>query len=53
MLKRWANPATLKKSLKIIGRKLIISNSNKIQPLLNASKEWQNVPAGSLKTRTI
>ena len=29
---------TLKKSLKIIRRKLIISNSNKMQPLLNDSK---------------
>ena len=44
-----ANPVTLKKSLKIIERKLIISNSNKMQPLLNASKVWQAIPAGSLK----
>ena len=36
--KRWANPGTLKRSLKIIERKPIISNSNKMQPLLNASK---------------
>ena len=32
----------------IIG-KLIISNSNKMQPLLNASKAWQTIPADSLK----
>ena len=40
---------TLKKSLKTIGRKLIISNSNKIQPLLNTSKAWWTIPAGSLR----
>ena len=33
----------------IIGRKLNVSNSNKMQPLLNASKVWQTIPAGSLK----
>ena len=44
----------LKKSLKIIGRRLIISNSKKMKTLLNASKERQIVPAGSLKKgRTI
>ena len=32
-----------------IGRKLIISNFNKMQPLLNISKVWQTIPAGSLK----
>ena len=29
----------------------ITVNSNKIQPLLNASKAWQSIPAGSLKKR--
>ena len=38
ILKRGANPVTLKKSLKIIGRKPIISNFNKMQTLLKASK---------------
>ena len=32
-----------------IGRKLISSYSNKMQPLLNASKALQAIPAGSLK----
>ena len=40
-----------RKQLYIIGRKLIISNSNKMQPLLNASKAWQIIPADSLKKR--
>ena len=31
--------AALKKSLKIIGKKFIICNSNKMQSLRNASKE--------------
>ena len=53
ILKRWTNSAALNKSLKIIGRKLIISNFKKMRPLLNASKEWQTVPAGSFKARTI
>ena len=48
-MKRWANLAILKKSLKSLRRKLIISNSNKLQPLLNASKAWQSILAGSLK----
>ena len=40
------------KILKIIARKLIISNFNKIKSLLNDSKAWQTVfPAGSLKER--
>ena len=39
------------KQLYIIGRKLIISNSNKIQSLLNVSKAWQTIPADSLKKR--
>ena len=40
------------KILKIIVRKLIISNFNKIKSLLNDSKAWQTViPAGSLKKR--
>ena len=43
--------ATLKIILKIIGRKFIISNSSKMKPLLNASKAWQTVPAGSLSAR--
>ena len=51
--KKWINLATPKKCLKIIGWKLIISKSNKMQPLLNASKEWQTVPAGFSKARTI
>ena len=28
-----------------------ISNSSKMKPLLNASKAWQTVPAGSLSAR--
>ena len=31
------------------GRKLIISNSNKMKPLLNALKMQQTIPTGSLK----
>ena len=34
-----------------IGRKLIISYTNKMQPLLNASKAQQAIPADSLKKR--
>ena len=34
-----------------IGRKPIISYSNKMQLLLNASKAQQAIPAGSLKKR--
>ena len=52
-MKTWANQATLNKSLKIIWGKRIISNSNKIQPLLNASKAGETIPVGSLKPRTI
>ena len=33
----------------IIGRKVIISNSNKMQPLQNALRAWQTIPAGYLK----
>ena len=40
-----------RKQLYMIGRKLIISNSNKIHSLLNASKAWQTFPADSLKKR--
>ena len=36
----------------IIGRKLIISTSHKMQPLLNASKAWQTIPASSLKSES-
>ena len=36
-----------------MGRKLIISKSNKMQPLLNALKEWQTVLAGYLKASSI
>ena len=43
--------APLKTILKIIGRKFITSNSSKMKPLLNASKGWQTVPAGSLSAR--
>ena len=39
------------KVVKIIGRKSIISNSNKTKPLLNASEAWQTFPDGSLKKR--
>ena len=39
VLKYRENPTPLKKSLKIIGRKLIISSSNKMKPQLNASKK--------------
>ena len=34
-------------------KELIISNSSKKQPLLNASKARQTIPAGSLKKRKI
>ena len=37
--------------MKIIGRKLITSNSNKMQPIINASKAWQTIPAGFSKKR--
>ena len=33
----------------VIGRKLITSNSNKMQALVNTSKVQQTIPAGSLK----
>ena len=36
-------------SKKVIGRTLIISNPNEIEPPLNASKALQTIPAGSLK----
>ena len=39
----------LRKFDRKIGRKLIISYSNKMQPQLNASKAQQAIPAGSLK----
>ena len=38
-IKDKQNPATLKKSLKIIGKKLIIPNFSIMQPVLNDSKE--------------
>ena len=38
-----------RKQLYIIEKKLIISNSNTMQPLLDASKAWQTIPADSLK----
>ena len=41
----------LRKFYRKIGRKLIISYSNKMQPLLNASKAQQAISAGSLKKR--
>ena len=41
----------LRKFYRKIGRKLIISYSNKRQPLLNASKASKAIPAGSLKKR--
>ena len=34
-----------------IGRKLTISYSNKMKPLLKASKAQQAIPTGSLKKR--
>ena len=40
-----------RKQLYIIEKKLIISNSNTMQPLLDASKGWQTIPADSLKKR--
>ena len=39
----------LKKIVKNKGRKLIISNSNKMKPLINALKMQQTIPTGSLK----
>ena len=41
----------LRKFYRKIGRKLIISYSNKMQPLLNASKAEQANPAVSFKKR--
>ena len=43
------DPPSLKKSLKIIERKLVISNSNKRKPPLTTPKERQAVVALSLK----
>ena len=43
------NPASLKKSSRIIGRQLIIFRSNKMKPLLNAPKKTKTIRAGSLK----
>ena len=40
-----------RKQLYIIEKKLIISNSNTMQPLLDASKAWQTIPTDSLKKR--
>lgn len=37
------------KGLKIVGRKLIISNSNIMKPPLNASKVRGTAPVGALK----
>ena len=37
--------------MKSIGRKLVISDSHKIQPLLNASRVLHTISAGSLKKR--
>lgn len=39
------------KILKIIGRKLTISNHNKLNYPLNALKARQTIPTGSLKKR--
>ena len=49
ILNRWTNPA-LKKKLKIIGR-LSLLTLIKCNLILNASKAWQNIPAGSVKKR--
>ena len=38
-----------RKQLYITGKKLIISNCNKMQPLLNASQACQTIPADYLK----
>ena len=46
MGKNAENPALLKKCLKIIGRKLIISSSNKMKPPLKPSKKTQAIRAG-------
>ena len=53
ILKTWANAVALMKSWKIIGRKLVISNSNKMQPLLRASKPLETTPADSFKKREL
>ena len=34
-----------------MGRKQLFINSNKMQPLLNASKAWETNPPGALKKR--
>ena len=49
ILKNLEGPITLKKSLKIIQRKFIISNYYKIESLLNVSKAWQAIVVDSLK----
>ena len=49
ILNKLASPITLKKSLKIIQRKFIISNYYKIESLLNVSKAWQAIVVDSLK----
>ena len=33
-----------------MGRKQLFINFNKMQPLLNASKSWETIPGGSLRT---
>ena len=50
-IKTWANPVILNQNSETIGKKLIIYDSNKMQPLLNASKAWQTILASSLKKR--
>ena len=49
ILNKLASPITLKKSLKVIQRKFIISNYYKIEYLLNVSKAWQAIVVDSLK----
>ena len=48
------DPAPIKKSLKTVDRKLVISNSSKLKPPLNVNKTpkaRQAISAGSLKKR--
>ena len=45
------DPASLKKILKTVDRKLIISNSSKMKHQLNGSKSRQPIPSNCLKKR--
>ena len=46
-MSKFSYPKNVYRKKAIIGGN---SNSNKMQPLLNASKAWQTIPAGSKVT---